>query len=399
MTIKVLIVDDSTFFRKRLAEMIEKDSELVLIGEARNGREAVSLAATLRPDVITMDVEMPEMNGIEAVRAIMSENPTPVLMFSSLTSEGAKSTLDALDAGAMDFIPKCFDDIARRKEDAIQTLTNKIKELGRSRRYRYSATRSVPPKVSGQNYHSNASIAGSSTTSSFATRGQDLKKDLSSQKNNTLRPVSNLHVENTAVDFSKINSKYKLLAIGSSTGGPVALQTLLTGLPKNFPLPVLVVQHMPAAFTGPFAKRLDLLCELSVVEAKDGDLILPGTIYVAPGAKQMMVEENSKGQSCLHIIPSPENLNYRPCVDVTFGAAAQKFKNSVLAIVLTGMGHDGEKGSSLLKSLGSTVWAQSEETCVIYGMPKAIVDAGIAMKVFDIQDMSKNIIAEVKNRT
>src|SRR5574344_1047478 len=371
MTIKVLIVDDSTFFRKRLIEMIEKDNELELVGEAKNGKEAVSLVSSLSPDVITMDVEMPVMNGIDAVRAIMSENPTPILMFSSLTSDGAKSTLDALDAGAMDFIPKCFDDIARRKEDAISTLTNKIKELGKSRFSRF-LNKSTKPKT--------------------------LDRFVSSQKSGEQQMVSKLHPVSMNVDNFKGQGKYKLLAIGSSTGGPIALQTLLTGLPSNFPLPVVVVQHMPAAFTGPFAKRLDQLCGMHVVEAKDGDVIENGTVYIAPGAMQMMVEEKGNGDRFLHIVPSPEHLNYRPCVDVTFGAAAQCYKNSVLAVVLTGMGHDGEKGSSLLKSMGSTVWAQNEETCVIYGMPKAIVDSGIAMKILAIEDMASNIIAEVKNR-
>jgi two-component system, chemotaxis family, protein-glutamate methylesterase/glutaminase len=396
MTIKVLIVDDSTFFRKRLIEMIEKDNELELVGEAKNGKEAVSLVSSLSPDVITMDVEMPVMNGIDAVRAIMSENPTPILMFSSLTSDGAKSTLDALDAGAMDFIPKCFDDIARRKEDAISTLTNKIKELGKSRFSRF-LNKSTKPKILGQTYYPHAATVGSTKVQS-SSQNKTLDRFVSSQKSGEQQMVSKLHPVSMNVDNFKGQGKYKLLAIGSSTGGPIALQTLLTGLPSNFPLPVVVVQHMPAAFTGPFAKRLDQLCGMHVVEAKDGDVIENGTVYIAPGAMQMMVEEKGNGDRFLHIVPSPEHLNYRPCVDVTFGAAAQCYKNSVLAVVLTGMGHDGEKGSSLLKSMGSTVWAQNEETCVIYGMPKAIVDSGIAMKILAIEDMASNIIAEVKNR-
>lgn len=427
--IRVLIVDDSSFFRKRLIEIVNNDPDLELAGEAQNGKEAVRLVKELRPDVVTMDVEMPVLNGIDAVRQIMQVAPTPVLMFSSLTREGAQSTLDALDAGAMDFMPKNFDDIARRKEEVIGSITNKIKELGRASRYGAFASAKKAFVEHSQSAGSRSSLHSSQATTSFTSRfgastsssslNKSYQKDTTSSfarpsilgssatstDNKTSTSGPTLRTEplnktlpgamNAPVSFAGRTNNYQLLAIGSSTGGPVALQTVLTGIPANFPLPILVIQHMPEAFTGPFAKRLDQLCHLRVVEAKEGDLILPGTIYVAPGARQMLVAEGNGKKPYLHIIPSPENLNYRPSVDITFGTAAKVYGSKVLAIVLTGMGHDGEKGSGMLKSSGSVVWAQNEQTCVIYGMPKAVIDAGHASKILPINEFSQEIIQEV----
>lgn len=448
--IRVLVVDDSSFFRKRLIEIVNNDPELELAGEAQNGKEAITLTKELKPDVITMDVEMPVLNGIEAVRQIMQSIPTPVLMFSSLTSDGAQATLDALDAGASDFMPKNFDDIARRKEDAIANITNKLKELGKTKKRgsfayaststsRFSSTSSASASrfSSAKTSASNSSLSSTTRPSFFTKRDSSLSSITSSLNKTSTNSFSSRFGSSTAdkvrsafasnqtatrqtrttfesslakvnvknneqkstnevVDFSNRTNNYQLLAIGSSTGGPVALQTVLTGIPANFPLPILVIQHMPEAFTDPFAKRLDALCNLNVVEAKEGDLILPGTVYVAPGAKQMLVVENRDKKPMLHIIPSPENLNYRPSVDVTFGTAAKVYGSKVLAVVLTGMGYDGAKGGVMLKNAGSEIWAQNEETCVIFSMPKAVIQAGVVSKILPIEEFSEQIIQEVQ---
>ena len=191
------------------------------------------------------------------------------------------------------------------------------------------------------------------------------------------------------------NRKFAAIFIGSSTGGPLALQTVLTALPADLPVPVVVVQHMPGSFTGPFAERLDELCALKVTEAKDGDQLVAGHVYVAPGGMQMLVESSIGNKATLKIVPSPAGINYKPCVDITFGSAAQAYRGRVLASVLTGMGADGRKGSSLLRAQGATILAQNEETCVIYGMPKAVVEAGLADYVLPIDEIAPQMVAEL----
>lgn len=326
MAVKVLVVDDSGFFRRRVSEILSADGQIQVVGTATNGREAIEQALALRPDVITMDYEMPLMDGITAVRNIMQRCPTPVLMFSSLTHEGARVTLDALDAGAVDYLPKNFEDISRNPDKVRQLLCEKVLTIARSNRRSIS----LPPK----------------------------------------------------------RKAYRLVAIGTSTGGPVALQRVLTQLPANFPAPLVLIQHMPAAFTKAFAERLDKLCRISVKEAEDGDILRPGLALLAPGGKQMMVD----GRGTVRILPGDERLNYKPCVDVTFGSAAKAYNDKVLAVVLTGMGADGREGARLLKQGGSQVWAQDEASCVIYGMPMAVVKANLADAVYGLDDIGRHLV-------
>lgn len=505
MTIRVLIVDDSRFFRKRLAEMIASDPELELAGEAENGRDAVLRVRELKPDLVTMDVEMPVMNGIEAVREIMKVCPTPVLMFSSLTEQGAKATLDALEAGAMDFMPKCFDDILKNKKESVEALIGRMRELGRAKgsmhRFRphahtsqahasfsgHSSVRTEPRSASLASglspsstqglgaraslrtttslrentlLRDKASIGADSRTTTFTKNGLEATSRTSSLASRLNRITSSatsqtlgaegLALANTTKDTTSIsermaairtrlhgpnktsargasaltsnlkesfkenakesfkktvndkaptslayNRKFAAIFIGSSTGGPLALQTVLTALPADLPVPVVVVQHMPGSFTGPFAERLDELCALKVTEAKDGDQLVAGHVYVAPGGMQMLVESSIGNKATLKIVPSPAGINYKPCVDITFGSAAQAYRGRVLASVLTGMGADGRKGSSLLRAQGATILAQNEETCVIYGMPKAVVEAGLADYVLPIDEIAPQMVAEL----
>lgn len=505
MTIRVLIVDDSRFFRKRLAEMIASDPELELAGEAENGRDAVLRVRELKPDLVTMDVEMPVMNGIEAVREIMKVCPTPVLMFSSLTEQGAKATLDALEAGAMDFMPKCFDDILKNKKESVEALIGRMRELGRAKgsmhRFRphahtsqahasfsgHSSVRTEPRSASLASglspsstqglgaraslrtttslrentlLRDKASIGADSRTTTFTKNGLEATSRTSSLASRLNRITSSatsqtlgaegLALANTTKDTTSIsermaairtrlhspnktsargasaltsnlkesfkenakessketvndkaptslayNCKFAAIFIGSSTGGPLALQTVLTALPADLPVPVVVVQHMPGSFTGPFAERLDELCALKVTEAKDGDQLVAGHVYVAPGGMQMLVESSIGNKATLKIVPSPAGINYKPCVDITFGSAAQAYRGRVLASVLTGMGADGRKGSSLLRAQGATILAQNEETCVIYGMPKAVVEAGLADYVLPIDEIAPQMVAEL----
>lgn len=360
MAVKVLVVDDSGFFRRRVSEILSSDPNIQVIGTATNGREAIDQALALKPDVITMDYEMPMMDGITAVRQIMQRCPTPVLMFSSLTHEGARVTLDALDAGAVDFLPKNFEDISRNPDKVKQLLCEKIHTISRSNR-RFS------------------SYPSTSTAAASVGRIASAPETRVSTAPRTAAPV---HGSPTPR-----RKAYRLVAIGTSTGGPVALQRVLTQLPADFPAPIVLIQHMPAAFTKAFAERLDKLCKVRVKEAEDGDLLRPGLALLAPGGKQMMID----GRGSVRIFPGDERLNYRPCVDVTFGSAAKAFNDKVLAVVLTGMGSDGREGVRMLKQCGSQVWTQDEASCVIYGMPMAVVKANLSDAVYGLDEIGRHL--------
>lgn len=372
MAVKVLVVDDSGFFRRRVSEILSADPTIQVVGTATNGREAIDQALALKPDVITMDYEMPMMDGITAVRHIMQRCPTPVLMFSSLTHEGARVTLDALDAGAVDYLPKNFEDISRNPEKVKQLLCEKVHTISRSNR-RFGSYASHAPVTAPAPASSHA--PASSLASAAPVR--------------TAAPVRAPAPAPAAAHSPAPKRKpYKLVAIGTSTGGPVALQRVLTQLPANFPAPIVLIQHMPAAFTKAFAERLDKLCKISVKEAEDGDMLRPGLALLAPGGKQMMID----GRGAVKILPGDERLNYKPCVDITFGSAAKSYGDKVLSVVLTGMGADGREGARLLKQGGSTVWAQDEASCVIYGMPMAIVKANLADAVYSLDEIGKHLV-------
>ena len=375
MAVKVLVVDDSGFFRRRVSEILSSDASIQVVGTATNGREAIDQALALKPDVITMDYEMPMMDGITAVRNIMQRCPTPVLMFSSLTHEGARVTLDALDAGAVDFLPKNFEDISRNPEKVRRMLCEKVNSIARSNR-RYGATASVSAAA-------HTSVPTASTTPARSSQPAAVARASVASAASQAVPAQAIPAPSVAK-----RRPYKLLAIGTSTGGPVALQRVLTQLPASFPAPIVLVQHMPAAFTKAFAERLDKLCNIQVKEAEDGDMLRPGLALLAPGGKQMMVD--SRGS--VRILPGDERLNYKPSVDVTFGSAAKSYGDRVLAVVLTGMGADGREGARMLKAGGAQVWAQDEASCVIYGMPMAIVKANLADAVYSLDDIGRHLI-------
>lgn len=353
MAIRVLVVDDSGFFRRRVTEMLNSDARLQVIGAAEDGMQAVEMTARLKPDVITMDIEMPVMDGITAVRRIMTANPTPILMFSSLTTDGAKATLDALDAGAVDYLPKKFEDISRDKDEAKRQLCERVHAIGSGRRHQTVR----PLAVSAR-----AAVAVKPRTA--------------------------------AIPLAARRGHYKIVAIGTSTGGPVALQEVLTKLPGDFPLPLVLIQHMPGSFTPAFAQRLNQQCAITVREAADGDPIEAGVALLAPGGKQMLVEQRA-GRAVIRITESAPGQTYKPSVDTTFGSLARSYPGQVLAVVLTGMGADGREGARLLKQGGSAVWAQNEATCVVYGMPASVVEADLADQVLALQEIGPAIAQRV----
>ncbi|KAB7627161.1 protein-glutamate methylesterase/protein-glutamine glutaminase [Alkalilimnicola sp. S0819] len=362
MSIRVLVVDDSGFFRRRIRDMLQADPALEVVGEAANGREAVRQAQALRPDVITMDIEMPEMDGISAVREIMRVRPTAILMFSSLTYDGAQSTLDALDAGAADFLPKRFADISADTEQVKRLLQDRVKGLGAG-----GIPRSRPAPLSARGPRPGipepAPVARRPAPAAFAP------SPLATSAASRIRP-----------------GQVRLLVIGASTGGPVALQQVLSKLPATYPLPILLIQHMPASFTKAFAERLNDLCAIKVREAADGDALRPGTALLAPGGLQMGLKGFGDKLNVRLFEAGPEQF-YKPSVDIAFAEAAKACPGRVLGVVLTGMGADGCEGARLLKQTGSRVWSQDEASSVIYGMPGAVAKAGLSDRVLPLAEV------------
>ncbi len=373
MAYKVLVVDDSSFFRRRVTEIINQDKNLEVIDVAVNGIDAVEKAALLKPDVITMDIEMPLLNGIDAVKQIMAKSPTAILMFSSLTHQGAKATLDALDAGALDFLPKKFNEIAKNSEDAGSLLRQRVVQLARRRGI---TSRRTPP------------VARTTLSSKPVVKAGVGKAAKSSENSTGLKPQR---------AHRSSGKSYNLLAIGTSTGGPIALQKVLTKLPADFPLPIIMVQHMPAAFTNAFANRLNSLCKITIKEAENGDILKPGCAYLAPGGRQMIIDGTENAAKLKILDDDSERIAFKPSVDISFGSAAKVFQGSVLAVVLTGMGSDGREGSRMLKGKGSTIWAQDEESCVVYGMPQAVASAGISELSLDIDEVAPSILKEINH--
>lgn len=353
MPVRVLVVDDSGFFRRRVTEILSSDNAIEVIGEAPNGAVGVEMALKLKPDVVTMDIEMPVLDGISAVRKLMLARPTPVLMFSSLTTEGAKATLEALEAGAVDFLPKRFEDIAADRGEAKKLLCSRVRALGQ-KGLRAAAT-SAP------------SVAGKAPIAAVPVR----------------RPSA----------IAGVKADCKLVVIGTSTGGPIALQQVLAKLPKNYPLPLLLVQHMPESFTPAFAQRLDQLCNINVKQAMDGDMLSPGTALLAPGGHQMVLEQS--GGAVRVRIQDGGGQIYKPCVDITFSSVSKVMPRQTLALILTGMGADGREGARQLRQGGATIWAQDEQSCVVYGMPLAIVEAGLADQILPLGEIGSCLARQV----
>jgi len=351
MTIKVLIVDDSAFMRNALSSMLSSNPEIKIIGTAHDGVEAVQKVALLKPDIVTMDVEMPRMDGIEALRLIMDKTPVPVIMVSSLTVEGAQVTLDALDYGAVDFIPKNLSELSINIVKIKEMLVDKVKHIARSG---IGNKRKIPPPTSRY----------------------------------TAAPKI---IQMRATGERRVN----VVAIGSSTGGPRALQELIPRLPKDFPVPIVIAQHMPANFTKSFAERLSQLSQITVKEAEEGEVLKAGVALVAPGGGHMRVIRPRGIETVVSLSESRDEFIYRPSVDYLMQSISELFPGRALGVILTGMGNDGAKGMAAMKQTGSRIFAQNEETCVVYGMPRAVVDAGVADKVISIDEMAGEIINAV----
>ncbi|MBE9503917.1 MAG: chemotaxis response regulator protein-glutamate methylesterase [Proteobacteria bacterium] len=350
--INVLVIDDSAFMRKAVSKMVESDPEIKVIAVARDGEEGIKLVKHLKPDIITLDIEMPRMGGLEALQHIMAEHPTPVIIVSSLSKEGAKVTLDAMDMGAVDFIPKNLTNAAIDVIKIQNELIEKIKTFAGKRLSR------VKPKDGSE-------------------------KEV----------VQHLSIPKGLIPFGARATilKTAVVAIGTSTGGPKALQDVLPKFPADFPVAILVVQHMPKAFTGPFAERLDKACQIHVKEAEDGELVRASVAYVAPGNIHMKVVRRKSTEVSIELTGEPADLLYKPSVTVMMNSVADVYPGRSVAVMMTGMGSDGLDGMRAIKEKHGRTIAQDEASCVVYGMPKAVVDAGIIDKVVSLDKISGEV--------
>lgn len=340
---RVLVVDDSAFMRRALVRRIESDPRFKVVDTGADGREAVDKTLLLKPDVVTLDVEMPIMNGIEALKIIVAKSAIPVIMVSDATDAGAKITLDALAAGAVDFIPKTRG-AELIHEKLLAAVTSNL------------ARKSGPSEP-----------AASPVTVPIASAVR--------------RPADSL-----ANRMPPTRLSTKLVIIGSSTGGPQALQLVISGLPANLPVPVVIAQHMPEQFTLALAKRLDETCPPKVVEARNDMALEPGVIYIAPGGMQLRVANGS-----LKVSPDRGESLYRPSVDVLAESALQVYGKSVVGIMLTGMGNDGSRGFVGLRKAGGYNIAQDQSSCVVYGMPRSVYEAGGADEVLPLDGIARRI--------
>ncbi len=370
--IRVLVVDDSAFMRKALSMMLESDPQIKVVGTARDGQEGCEKVKSLKPDLVTMDIEMPRMDGLTALKNIMDENPTPVMMLSSLTTDGAGATLDALDLGAVDFIPKELSyvslDIVKIKEG----LLKKIKDIARRKhvlmaRHKQSA---AFRKAKGADKQMRTDIQAFGARSKQATSARPSVRKIIRKRNH--------HVD--------------IIAIGSSTGGPPALQAVITKLPRNLPVGIVIAQHMPPMFTKSLADRLNGLSQISVKEAEHGETVEAGCVYIAPGGRHLTLKKFA-ARSRIVISDQPESTLYKPCVDVMVNSVADIYGKSTLGVILTGMGNNGVVGMKKVNSMGGKIIAQNEDSCIVYGMPRAVIEAKIVDHVSAIENVYSEIVA------
>lgn len=359
--------------------MLTEDPEIQIVGMARDGNEALDMVRAQNPDVVTLDVEMPKRDGLSTLQVIMAEKPRPVIMVSSLTQEGAEATLKAMDLGALDFIPKYPPDSSRLDLARLSAeLCTKVKAVvGKARRFplrqRSPVTSAMP-------------APSPSVPTSFAPgRAVPTVPPLPSTRYATPQPVPV-----TLRPRGRQTRDY--VAIGVSTGGPPAVQKVLSALPADFPACILIAQHMPGSFTGPFAKRLDSVSKIRVKEAESGDRIQSGVAYVAPGGKHMRVDLRG-ATPVLTITTDPPEALYKPSANVLMDSMGNAVGSRTLGVMMTGMGSDGLEGMKVLKRKGGYAIAQNEASCVVYGMPKSVVDAGLADEVVDIDRLAEAIVA------
>jgi two-component system chemotaxis response regulator CheB len=341
--VRVLVVDDSALMRKLIPQILQADSSIQVVGTAMDGNFGLKKIEDLKPQVVTLDLEMPGMGGLDMLKEIVRRHRVPVIVVSSHSTQGASVTLQALSLGAFDFVAKP-NDVSARMQEIARELISKIKAAAQSRGVR------VRPVLEGQ------------------------------------RPT-----EKVLLDAKKMPTR--VVAIGVSTGGPQALQFVLSQLPADFPGTIVVVQHMPEGFTEMFARRLDEVCAIGVKEAQSGDLLLAGRVLVCPGSRHLKVKRLPLGDVVV-LADDPLVNGHRPSVDVLFKSVAEEFGAKSIAVLMTGMGEDGAQGMGVIKAAGGMTIAQSEDSCVVYGMPKAAIDRGYAVRIVGLDALANTLQAQ-----
>ena len=345
--IRVVIVDDSAFMRTAIERMLKSDPSIEIVGSAANGMEAIDRTVRLKPDVVTMDVEMPIMDGLQALKEIMRIKPTPVIMVSSLTHEGAKVTLDALDLGAVDYVPKPGSTFSTNILQLKNELVSKI----------HNAAGSQPHSIKLE-------FAPKSAIKRFSVKEERITK---------------------------------VIFIGASTGGPPAIQKILTSLDPNIPAPIVIAQHMPKAFTSAFATRLNTICRLKVKEACDGEQLQNSIAYICPGDNQTTVSRSLDGKCTFSVVSNTVQKDlFAPCINTLFFSAAKEFAHNAVGIILTGMGEDGVRGLKNIKLMGGLTIAQDRTSSVVYGMPRAALDQQAAVRILNLDDIANEIELSLK---
>ena len=343
--VRVLVVDDSALMRKLIPQILETDSSIQVVGTAMDGNFGLKKIEELKPQVVTVDLEMPGMGGLDMLKEIMRRHRLPVIVVSSHTTRGASVTLKALSLGAFDFVAKPSD-VSSRMQEIAQELISKIKAAAQSRGITVHPEPDIPlPRIRTKS-----------------------KAKLSPQPT-------------------------KIIAIGISTGGPQSLHYLLAQLPPDFPGSIIVVQHMPEGFTEMFSKRLDECSALQVKEAQSGDLLLAGRVLICPGNRHLRVRRMPLGDVAV-LSDEPRVNGHRPSVDVMFRSVAEEFGNRAIGVIMTGMGEDGAQGLGLIKAAGGLTIAQGEQSCIVFGMPKAAIERGHAMRVIELEAMASTLQAQ-----
>ena len=340
--VRVLIVDDSAYIRKVVREMLSRQPSIEVVGAARDGDEALELVDRLRPDVVTCDLIMPGTDGVAFIKRQMAARPVPIVMV-SIAAESSERVLSGLDAGAVDFVQKPTALATEKVFDMADELAAKV----------------------------------------VAAADAPVSQLRESTPEAVLQPAG------------QFQNRYSVLVVGVSTGGPQGLKSIVPRLPADFPVPVAIVLHMPIGYTAAYAQRLSDVSALSVAEAREGEELLAGRVLVAPAGRHLTLTRNSNGRVVTRLDVSPLDTPHRPSVDVLFQSAAEVYGDRVLGVVMTGMGHDGREGAAWIKARGGTVLTEAEETCIVYGMPRAVVEAGLSDEAVPLDRLAEAIVGRV----
>lgn len=390
--IKILIADDSAFMRLSIDKMLSREPDFSVVGFCNNGEEVISKILELKPDVLTLDIEMPKMNGLQVLEKIMNECPMPVIMVSSLTKSGTEETIKALELGAVDVVAKPGSFVSLKITDIFEELSQKIKYASKAR-----VKKTVEKSLEKQIESNNAKLRFLSEK--IKSKAEQIAKDINlidykplikvplEIKDNSFKTIENQIITDNKADF-----KPEIIMIGVSTGGPASIQKIVLKLPEDFPCGIIIAQHMPPGFTKSLALRLNSLTKIEIKEAEEGDAIKPGRVLIVPSGMQTRIKKRFVGFHTSISEDEEKSYLYRPCIDVLFSSGAEMYKNKALGIIMTGMGNDGTRGCEDIKKFGGKVFVQSEDTCVVSTMPHSVIKSGLADKVYPLDSLADSII-------